>query len=114
LPKNRAETRAAKARCRCTIQHAGEMLQSVLRKAELWQRINQRPINDRQRKVINRMLEDFEGQLTTSKYARLAKCSNDSALRDIRELLDRGILVKNPGGGRSTSYRLAGPDEVAT
>jgi Fic family protein len=59
------------------------------------------------------MLDDFKGHLTTSKYAKLAKCSNDTALRDIRELLERGIVAKNPGGGRSTSYRLAEPDEVS-
>jgi Fic family protein len=58
------------------------------------------------------MLDDFKGHLTTSKYAKLAKCSNDTALRDIRELLERGIIAKNAGGGRSTSYRLSGPDEV--
>jgi len=69
-------------------------------------------VNERQRKVINRLLDDFQGHLTTSKYAKLAKCSNDTALRDIRELLERGIVVKNPGGGRSTSYRLAEPGEV--
>ena len=57
--------------------------------------------------VINRLLEGFEGFLTTSAYARLATCSQDTALRDIRELLDRGIIVRNPGRGRSTSYRLA-------
>ena len=55
---------------------------------------------------------NFKGHLTTSKYAKLARCSNDTALRDIRELLHHGILVKNPGGGRSTSYRLANPGEV--
>ena len=95
-----------------TIEDADRTLGSVLHKAKLWQRINLRPVNERQRKVINRMLDDFQGHLTTSKYARLAKCSNDTALRDIRELQERGILVKNPGGGRSTSYRLADPDEV--
>jgi Fic family protein len=58
------------------------------------------------------MLDNFKGHLTTSKYARLAGCSNDTALRDIRELLERGIIVKNPGGGRSTSYRLADPVEM--
>ena len=57
--------------------------------------------------VINRLLDDFKGFLTTSKYAKLAKCSPDTAPRDIRELLERGILLQNPGGGRSTSYRLA-------
>jgi Fic family protein len=95
-----------------TIEDANEKLSSVLHKARLWQRINPNPVNERQRKVINQMLDDFKGHLTTSKYAKLAKCSNDTALRDIRELLERGIVAKNAGGGRSTSYRLAEPDEV--
>jgi Fic family protein len=95
-----------------SLDDADEALSSVLHKACLWQRINPNPVNERQRKVINRMLDDFKGHLTTSKYAKLAKYSNDTALRDIRELLARGIVVKNPGGGRSTSYRLAEPDEV--
>ncbi len=95
-----------------TIENAESALGSVLRKAKLWQRINPNPVNQRQRKVINRMLDSFKGHLTTSKYASIAGCSNDTALRDIRELLQRGIIVKNPGGGRSTSYRLADPDEV--
>lgn len=82
-------------------------LAAVLYKAKLWQRINRRPVNERQRLVINRLLNGFKGFLTTSKYAKLAKCSADTALRDIRDMLDRGILVQNPGGGRSTSYRLA-------
>jgi len=93
-----------------TIEEAETSLGSVLHKAKLWQRINPQPVNERQRKVINRMLDDFQGHLTTSKYAKLAKCSSDTALRDIRELLERGIIVKNPAGGRSTSYRLADPD----
>ncbi len=84
----------------------------MLRKARIWQQINRRPVNLRQRTVINRMLQDFEGKMTTSKYAKLNKCSADTALRDIRELLKRGIFVQNPGHGRSTSYRLAGPDMV--
>jgi Fic family protein len=94
-----------------TIDNAEASLGSVLRKAKLWQRIDPQPVNERQRKVINRMLDDFKGHLTTSKYAKLAKCSSDTALRDIRELVERGIIVKNPGGGRSTSYRLADRDE---
>jgi Fic family protein len=57
-------------------------------------------------------LRVFEGFLSTSKYARLAKCSADTALRDIRELLERGILIQNPGGGRSTSWRLGEPENV--
>lgn len=91
---------------------AESALGAVLYKAKLWQRINRRPVNDRQRTVINRLLNGFEGFLTTSKYAKLAKCSTDTALRDIQELLDRRILMQNPGGGRSTSYRLADADGV--
>ena len=93
-----------------TIGNADTTLVSVLHKAKLWERINPHPVNDRQRKVINRLLDGFEGFLTTSKYARLTRCSQDTALRDIRELLARGIIVQNPGRGRSTSYRLAEPD----
>ena len=65
------------------------------------------PLNDRQRLVLNRLLDGFEGKLTTSKYAKLAKCSQDTALRDILPLVERGILVRNPEGGRSTSYALS-------
>ena len=89
------------------IDDADKTLAAVLHKASTWERINRRPVNDRQREVINRLLGEFEGFLTTSKYAKLAGCSQDTALRDIRELLDRGIVVRNPGGGRSTSYQLA-------
>jgi len=94
------------------LDNAAEMLGRVLNKAHMWQRINVSPVNDRQRLVINRMLGDFEGFLSTSKYAKLAKCSTDTALRDIRDLLERGILAQNPGGGRSTSYRLGDPDSI--
>jgi Fic family protein len=89
-----------------------QVLAAVLRKAKLWQRINLKPVNERQQLVINRLLNDFQGHLTTAKYAKLAKCSPDTALRDIRELLGRGILLQNPSGGRSTSYQLAEPDHV--
>ena len=86
-------------------------LGSVLFKARLWERINRNPVNERQRLIINRMLEDdFKGYMNTSKYAKLAKCSTDTALRDIKNLKSRGIFVQNPGGGRSTSYRL--PDTI--
>ena len=89
---------------------ADELLTAVLHKAELWRRINQSPVNARQRLVINRLLDGFQGFLTTSKYAKLARCSADTALRDIQDLVQRGILLQNPSGGRSTSYRLAPPD----
>ena len=91
------------------ISNAETTLGNVLFKAQLWDTINQKPVNDRQRLIINRMLEDdYEGFMNTSKYAKLAKCSNDTALRDIQELKERGIFIQNPGGGRSTSYRLPG------
>ena len=88
------------------IDGSQETLAGVLRKARIWNKINQFPVNDRQRKIINKLLDGFEGNLSTSKYAKLAKCSNDTALRDIHELLDKNILIQNPGQGRSTSYRL--------
>ncbi len=83
------------------------ILANVLRKARFWEALAGQAINDRQRKVINRMLDEFEGKLTSSKWAILTKSSADTALRDITDLLHRGILVKDPAGGRSTSYSLA-------
>jgi len=91
---------------------ADKLLAAVLDKARMWERVNRRPVNERQRQVINRMLDGFKGFLSTSKYAKLAKCSTDTALRDVRELLERGILTQNVGGGRSTSYRLGDPAKV--
>ena len=94
------------------IENAETTLGNVLFKARLWNKINQNPVNDRQKLVINRMLEDdFEGFMNTSKYAKLAKCSNDTALRDMQELKARSIFIQNPGGGRSTSYRLPDREE---
>jgi Fic family protein len=93
-----------------TIDSAENKLSAVLTKAKLWQLINQHSVNERQRSVINRLLDDFKGVLTTSKYAKLAKCSADTALRDIQELLAWGVLLQNSGGGRSTSYRLSEVD----
>jgi Fic family protein len=87
-------------------------LASVLGKAKIWERINnQSQVNERQRKVINRLLDGFEGKLSTSKYAKLANCSGDTALRDIKILLDQGILIQDEGGGRNTSYRLVEPED---
>ncbi len=86
---------------------AEQALATVIDKARLWEFINRQPVNERQRVIINRLLDGFEGHLTTSKFAKIAKCSPDTALRDIHELLDRRILVRNLGGGRSTSYRIA-------
>ncbi len=89
------------------IKNAENTLNKVRFKAELWKKINQQSVNARQRLIINRMLgEDFRGYMNTSKYAKMVKCSTDTALRDIQELKARGILIQNPSGGRSTSYRL--------
>ncbi len=93
------------------IASAEQSLSRVLYKARLWEQLNEDPVNERQRRVINRMLEDdFIGYMNTSKYASLARCSKDTALRDIQNLKTRGVFIQNPGGGRSTSYRL--PDET--
>lgn len=94
------------------IGQADETLGAVLYKARVWDQANLKPVNERQRLVLNRMLDDFKGFMNTSKYAKLAKCSTDTALRDIRDLLDRGLLVQNEGGGRSTSYRLPKEEEL--
>jgi len=79
----------------------------VLEKARFWDRIKDVKLNQRQRLVISRLLDGFDGNLTTSKYATLAKCSQDTAHRDILELIDRRVLAQNAKGGRSTSYSLA-------
>lgn len=85
---------------------AEEILASVLRKAEIWEALGDAPLNERQRLVMNLLLDGFEGNLTSSKYAKIAKTSQDTAGRDINDLLARGILAKE-AGGRSTRYRLA-------
>lgn len=95
------------------IDRADEAQSEVLHKASVWKHLSTRAVNERQRAVLNRMTSDFEGHLSTSKYARLAKCSPDTSLRDVRELLEWGVLVQNPGGGRSTSYRLASAAELS-
>lgn len=82
-------------------------LGAVLRKAHVWDRLARRSINDRQRMVLNRLLDGLEGRLTTTKWATLTKSSHDTALRDIQNLIGQGVLRKDPGGGRSTSYSLA-------
>jgi len=92
------------------ITGADQLLSATLQKAKLWERVNTGPVNERQRKVLNRFFDGFEGKLTSSKYAKLAKCSPDTALRDIKALLERGVLEQEPSGGRSTSYRLRPED----
>ena len=88
------------------IDAAQTALRSVLDKAKFWERIRGVAINDRQRLVLNKLLDGFEGKLTTTKYAKLTKSSPDTALRDITYLVDKGVLVRSTQGGRSTSYGL--------
>ena len=91
------------------IDSSEELLFSVFRKSDVWRRANQHSLNERQRKIVNRLLDDFSGKLTSGKYAKLAKCSTDTALRDIRELMEYGILRQSKAKGRSTSYEIADP-----
>jgi Fic family protein len=88
-------------------------LSNVIARARYWEKVRDVPLNERQRLVIARLLEGFEGKLTTSKWAALTKSSHDTALRDIQQLLDRGVLIRNQAGGRSTSYALAMPSPGA-
>jgi Fic family protein len=85
---------------------AENTLADVFRKAEFWKKHGS-SFNDRQRDMLNRLLDGFEGKLTTSKYANIEKTSPDTALRDIKDLVERRILIKDEAGGRSTSYSLA-------
>jgi len=88
------------------IDGAQDTLAAVMEKARFWEQYAKEPLNARQIKVLNRLMDGFEGKLTTSKWAKLAKCSQDTAYRDILDLIDRGALQKDPGGGRSTSYSV--------
>ncbi|MES1985896.1 MAG: Fic family protein [Pseudomonadota bacterium] len=92
------------------IDGAEGILASVLRKARFWDAHADITFNDRQRAIINRLLNGFEGKLTTSKWAKIAKCSQDTALRDIDQLVQRGVLAKDGAGGRSTNYLLVEVD----
>jgi len=89
------------------VDGAETTLASVLKKARFWDLHDGEQFNDRQRKIVNRMLDSFEGKLTSSKWAKLGKCSQDTASRDIDDLVRRKILAKDAAGGRSTSYSLA-------
>ena len=89
------------------IENAGATLAAVLGKARFWETHAAEVFNPRQAKTLNRLLDDFEGKLTSSKWAKMNGCSQDTANRDIRDLIDRGILVRGPAGGRSTSYEIA-------
>ncbi|KKJ00012.1 DUF4172 domain-containing protein [Prochlorothrix hollandica] len=98
--------------CDRALTRAETVVSTLRYQATLWQHLSQHSLNARQRKIISRLLDPFKGNLTTSKYAKLAKCSTDTALRDIQALLDYGALIRNPAQGRSTSYRLPTPAEL--
>ena len=82
------------------------ILKDVLRKARFWEHHSGEEFNVRQRNILNRLMEGFEGKLTSSKWAKITKCSQDTAGRDIEDLIKRHILKKDAAGGRSTSYSL--------
>lgn len=92
------------------LQHTEQIIAKVVSKGEYWESHKETSINERQRKVINRLLDGFDGKLTSSKWAKLVKCSSDTALRDIEDLLLKGMLVKE-GTGRGTYYELKQMDE---
>ena len=89
------------------VQRAEVTLASVLAKARFWQYCAGIPMNDRQIKLLNKLLDGFDGKLTSSKWAAIGKCSQDTALRDITALLERDVLKKSSTSGRSTSYELS-------
>lgn len=88
------------------ISSSEENLSGVTQKAKFWEMHQGVALNERQNKMLNKLIDGFEGKLTSSKWAKIAKCSPDTALRDIQDLIAKGILEKEEGGGRSTSYRI--------
>jgi Fic family protein len=89
-----------------SIDGAGVIISDVLSKASFWARWAGTPLNARQVQMLNRLLDGFEGKMTSSKWAKIAKCSPDTALRDINQLCQIGMLRREEAGGRSTSYSL--------
>ncbi len=83
-----------------------EILREVLRKTRFWEKHKYAAFNERQRKMLNKLMEGFEGNLTTTKWSKMTKCSPDTALRDIQDLIVKGALMKDEGGGRSTTYSV--------
>lgn len=94
------------------IIRASELVESTLRKTSYWDKFREVAINERQRKIINRLWEGFEGKLTSSKWAKICKCSQDTALRDINDLIKKGMLRNSGEGGRSANYLLPDSAEI--
>jgi Fic family protein len=89
-----------------TLYSTDELLKDVLQKSNFWNRHAQTALNERQKLMLNKILDGFEGKVTSSKWAKIGKCSSDTALRDVQDLIKKGILEKEEAGGRSVSYRL--------
>ena len=89
----------------CDNENSNSALRYI-RKADFWNKHAKTIINERQRKLINNLLDGFDGKLTSSKWAKIAKCSKDTAIRDINDLINKNILRKEAAGGRSTNYEL--------
>ena len=85
---------------------SNQTLNLVKKKVRIWENLKNVVLNERQRFMLNKLIGNFEGKLTSSKWAKMAKCSQDTAIRDIQNLLDKGVLLKDAAGGRSTSYLL--------
>ena len=96
------------------IAHSEDALAATLAKGRFWQSVAHHSLNSRQNSMLSRLLDGFEGNLTTAKWAKISKCSPDTALRDITDLMERGVLIRNPKGGRSTSYALAPTPDAST
>lgn len=88
------------------VEGAQSILSATLEKARFWERFAKEPFNERQIEMLNRLMDGFEGKLTSSKWAKITQCSQDTAHRDIVDLIERGALQKDAAGGRSTSYSL--------
>ncbi len=97
------------ASVKSAVDDAQHTVDAVLIKTRFWQAWGATPMNERQLKLLNRLLDGFDGKLTSRKWATIAKCSSDTALRDINELVERGVLRRSEAGGRSTSYELSVP-----
>lgn len=95
------------------IDSANSNLYSTLAKTQFWQHWQGAPFNERQIKLLNRLLDGFEGKLTNKKWSLIAKCSADTALRDITDLLDRGVLSRGSSSGRSTHYLIKQPERFS-
>jgi len=89
-----------------SIESTEDILSKTLYKSEFWRLNSATILNERQQKIINRLLDGFDGKLTSSKWAKINKCSQDTALRDIQDLIAKNILQKEASGGRSTNYEL--------